>query len=647
MMIDRFFQQIPPESAGHRLLPMVLDCALTQSDEREFLQSAVEEIATRLPARQTLLVQGTKGAWRTLVKHPPSDGDGPSIEWLAESLDSGEPVIHPPWGLAPLSSNQNDGCLLVVEMSATKLDATDLDSLAAAIAAAREIFMLRHEPLRKAARLAALLEMTTEWNQTHSTDELLEQMAHAATRLLGAERATIFLFDSQQKNLIGKPALGVENETLIVPAGSGVVGEVVKTGQPRRIDADIADEQQQIHREVDQRLGFETRSLLCVPLIDSQGQVMGAFELINKVRGNFSESDQAALTELAAHAAVAIETTRHVQQLETTRRVAADEAAGQVQLIGHSPAMQELRETIERVAGTDLAILVTGENGTGKEVVAQMIHYLSPRRDEVLVAVNCAAITESLLESELFGHEKGAFTDAHQSRPGKFELADLGTLFLDEIGDMSPGGQAKLLRVLEEKVVVRVGGSTPIPTNARIIAATNQNLAELVREKRFREDLFFRLNVVTLELPPLRERGDDILELAEFFLKQFSAKARRQPPRFTAAARKRLLSHAWPGNVRELRNMMERLAYLSTSDVIDAADLPFIQSPTATREKENQIRLDLDLTEATRQFQIDYIQQHLDAAGGNVTAAARRMGMHRSNLYRKMRQLKMNSEEVD
>ena len=182
-----------------------------------------------------------------------------------------------------------------------------------------------------------------------------------------------------------------------------------------------------------------------------------------------------------------------------------------MQLIGESPAIEALRSTIRRVADTELAILILGENGTGKEVVSQSIHYLSRRRDEPFIAVNCAAITETLLESELFGHEKGAFTDAHESRQGKFELASGGTLFLDEIGDLSLGGQAKLLRVLEEKVVVRVGGSKPIHTDARVIAATNQNLAEMVRQKRFRQDLYFRLNVVTLDLPPLRERGDDVM----------------------------------------------------------------------------------------------------------------------------------------
>ena len=211
-----------------------------------------------------------------------------------------------------------------------------------------------------------------------------------------------------------------------------------------------------------------------------------------------------------------------------------DQAAEDVRLVGNSPAIEALRSTVRRVADTDLAVLVLGENGTGKEVVSQLIHYRSPRRDRPFVAVNCAAIAETLLESELFGHEKGAFTDAHESRPGKFEIAAGGTLLLDEIGDLSPGGQAKLLRVLEEKVVVRVGGSKPIPVDVRVIAATNQNLADMVRARKFRQDLFYRLNVVVLELPPLRDRGDDILLLADHFLTDFCRRARRKPPKFSA-----------------------------------------------------------------------------------------------------------------
>ena len=195
--------------------------------------------------------------------------------------------------------------------------------------------------------------------------------------------------------------------------------------------------------------------------------------------------------DLACHAATALVNTQEVEQLLSVRKQMADHAAQGVKLIGESPAVEALRSTIQRVADTELAILILGENGTGKEVVAQLVHYLSQRRDQPFVAVNCAAIAETLLESELFGHEKGAFTDAHEARAGKFELATGGTLFLDEIGDLSLGGQAKLLRVLEEKVVVRVGGSQPIHTDARVLAATNQNLAEMVREKKFREESVF------------------------------------------------------------------------------------------------------------------------------------------------------------
>jgi Nif-specific regulatory protein len=302
--------------------------------------------------------------------------------------------------------------------------------------------------------------------------------------------------------------------------------------------------------------------------------------------------------------------------------------------------MEALRSTVARVADTDLAVLILGENGTGKEVVARCVHYLSRRRHEPFIAVNCAALTETLLESELFGHEKGAFTDAHERRIGKFELASGGTLFLDEIGDMSLGGQAKLLRVLEEKLVVRVGGSTSIHTDARVLAATNQQLAELVRQKRFREDLYFRLNVVTLELPPLRDRGDDILVLAEQFLSDFSRQARRKLPHLTAAARKRLLGHAWPGNVRELRNLMERIAYLTNDEKVDADELAFIMSPRG--DDSAWLPSDMTLADATREFQIQFIQKQIQRAQGNMTSAAERLGLHRANLYRKMRQLDLD-----
>lgn len=632
--------QIAADSLGHQVLPHLIQIARNNQDGSSFLNSALPCIATHaLPIQISFaaIVQGVKGQWRQLASF--GTETGLPGEFLADVLDADEPRQSDAWSAAPLYPNSDQ--VLLIQASPLP-DSSQTASLSAAVAVVLDIARQTGSNRQRADRLSAMLEMTVRWNQTQETGQLLQTMVETSTQLLGAERATIFLLDPNSSMLIGRPALGVDGGELRVSRGTGVVGQVVESGEPQRVDVDIAMEQAQIDRSVDEQLGFQTRSLVCVPMFDKDGKTIGAFELLNKKSGNFTQADEDALAELASHAAVAIENTQHVEYLKTTTKQIADQAAEKVRLIGESPAIQDLKETISRVAETELAVLTLGENGTGKEVVAQLIHYLSPRRDNVLVAVNCAAISETLLESELFGHEKGAFTDAHEARQGKFELADGGTLFLDEIGDMSLGGQAKLLRVLEEKVIVRVGGSQPIPTDARVIAATNQDLGQLVREKKFREDLFYRLNVVNLMLPPLRERGEDITTLGQHFLKDFCAKARRPVPRFTAAARKRLLGHSWPGNVRELRNMMERLAYLFNGDKVDAGDLSFVMTAGAD---EPIVPMDLPLTEATRQFQADYIERHIKRANGNMTEAAERMGLHRSNLYRKMKQLDMDTTE--
>lgn len=629
-------ERITSAPSGSNLLVQLIDQSLGSSAESEFLASALKLIKKTANSTGVVLVQGIKGQWR-VIAHA-GQGDGLPAELLADTLDTEVCKQADGWTAAPLFRPNQSGKLLACD---TTIDPAEFDSITAALGLALESFQRRSIQARRALRLETILEMTVHWNQSRETDQLLEQIAQASTRLLGAERATIFLPDSSGSSLIGKPALGVEGGEIRIPINAGVVGQVMQSGQPARVDSDVTAEQQQIHREVDQQLGFQTRTILCVPMTDTNGKTIGAFELINRNEGNFTDEDETALCELASHASVAIENTQHVEELVTSKRKVAAQAAGQVQMIGQCAAIENLKNTIEKVADTDLVILITGENGTGKEVVAQMIHYLSSRRDEVLVAVNCAAISESLLESELFGHEKGAFTDAHQAREGKFELANNGTLFLDEIGDMSLDGQSKLLRVLEEKKVVRVGGSIPIPTNARVIAATNQELADLISERKFRQDLYFRLNVVPIELPALRARGDDILLLAEHFLVEFCAKARRETPAISASARKRLLAHPWPGNIRELRNMMERLAYLTDGRRIDAKDLDFVNSPITS---DSAIPMDLPLTEATRQFQVDYIGRHIDRSKGNMTDAAVKMGLHRSNLYRKMKQLGMGEQ---
>jgi len=608
-----------------------------------FLAGALPLLAAAAGADYLALMRGEKGTWRTLA----DSGLERALpeELLADVLDGGQMASSGPWLAAPVAPKAGSGELVALHLPQPAY-APQQQQFARLLEPFRQTLRdvrLRQRQSQRIRRLEAVLEIAGQWNQTHEMEPLLVKMAEASTRLLEAERASIFLWDRQSRTLVGRPALGVEGGELRIADDTGVVGQVVHSGEPRRVDADIEHEQREIDRRVDKQLGFQTQSLLCVPLRGAKGELFGAFEVINKINGNFTDDDQAALAELAGHAAIALENTQQYEQLLKSRNQMAERAAEGVELIGDCPAIEALRSTIRRVAPTDLSVLVLGENGTGKEVVSQLVHYLSDRRNEPFVAVNCAALTETLLESELFGHEKGAFTDAHEARAGKFELASGGTLFLDEIGDMSLGGQAKLLRVLEEKVVVRVGGSKPITTDVRVFAATNQDLAELVRQKKFREDLFFRLNVVTLEMPPLRERGDDLLLLAEHFLNRFCAAAGRKPPKFTAAARKRLLGHTWPGNVRELRNLMERLAYLSQGEKVDAEDLAFILTPQP--EGAGVFSLDHTLAEATKQFQGEYINRHIERARGNMTEAARRLGLHRSNLYRKMRQLGMNIDE--
>jgi len=485
------------------------------------------------------------------------------------------------------------------------------------------------ETLRVASRLAQIFE----------TVPLLEAIAQEATRMLDCDRASIFIWDRPNQKLLACPALGVEGRTLYLPDNAGIVGTVVQSGQIIRVDDAYHDKR--FDQSVDKKSGYRTRNLLCVPLLDSDGKLIGAFEGINKNRGAFDTDDEDILTQLGIQAAVALRNTREREMLLRTHQQLAEQLHGGVRIVGNSLPIKALRQTIERLSGTELPVLILGESGTGKEVVAQSLHFRGPRAGNPFVAVNCAALTESLLESELFGHEKGAFTDARETHKGKFELADGGTIFLDEIGDMSAGGQAKLLRVLEQRIITRVGGTQPIHVDVRIIAATNINLAEAVRQKKFREDLYYRLSVVTLDLPPLRNRAEDIVLLAEFFLRQFCPKARRPVLELSAEAQRRLTTHGWPGNVRELRNLMERVAFLSASDKVEAEDLSFILSPQH-EDAEAPLGCDLGLMKATYRFQEQYILKARTLAKGNMSEVARMLGLHRSNLYRKMKQLGMD-----
>jgi transcriptional regulator with GAF, ATPase, and Fis domain len=604
-----------------------------------------------------------------------------TLALVADAAESRRPVRR--GDLAAYSGSPDDSgwttepWVLVVRQSPTAAAPRDTtaskdDDLRRAVQVLAVLIGMQNQAdavVRHSSHLRTLLDASIRWSMIDDPDELLVAVASAATEMLGAERASIFLWDKRRGKLVGRPALGVEGGRLEVDDDAGIVGAVLGSGAPQIWTAGD-DRESEVNRSVDRKLRFVTRSLVAVPMRYASGEIVGVFEVINKIgqdRGvpdrkamSFDKNDVQRLTDLSRHAAAAIHAVQTRHRLTRTRDRLISDAASTYQVIGNSPAIRTLRDTISRVAPTELAVLALGENGTGKEVIARSLHFQSHRRDEPFVAVNCAALVESLLESELFGHERGAFTDAHQARPGKFELASGGTLFLDEIGDMSPGGQAKLLRVLEDKIVVRVGGSVPIPVDVRIIAATNQSLPELVAARRFREDLFFRLNVVSFRLPPLRERGDDILMLADHFLSQFAAQIGRVKPTFSDSARRAMLAYRWPGNVRELRNVMERASYLAPGDILGETDLGLANGAGPTKPRpdaepaglgrpaaQSAAESGTSLTAATADFQVELIKQAIERQRGNMTAAAQSLGLHRSNLYRKMRQLGMNTDRWD
>jgi len=314
------------------------------------------------------------------------------------------------------------------------------------------------------------------------------------------------------------------------------------------------------------------------------------------------------------------------------------------EMIGGSPSMARVREMIARVAPTDARVLVTGESGTGKELVAAAIHYGSPRRDRPFIRVNCAAIPRDLVESEMFGHEKGAFTGASDRRIGRFELAHTGTLFLDEVGDLGLDAQAKLLRAIEAREIERVGGGKSIRVDVRIVSATNRDLARCVMDGSFREDLYFRLNVIPIEVPPLRERPVDIAALVTHFSALHHARTGRRAPTWTPAAMDTLVQYRWPGNVRELANIVERLAILHAGGDVGERDIrAVLPMDGGVRRTEDPLpdptALDHSLSDTLDAHERTLIVRALSAATGNVADAARRLRTDRANLYRRMRRL--------
>jgi two-component system nitrogen regulation response regulator NtrX len=337
-----------------------------------------------------------------------------------------------------------------------------------------------------------------------------------------------------------------------------------------------------------------------------------------------------------------------LEQLKRENRSLKADLAEQDQMIGSSPGIRRVRELIEQSAASDARILILGENGTGKELVAREIHRLSARAAGPFVEVNCASIPETLIESELFGHEKGSFTGALSRRKGKFELADHGTLFLDEIADMSLATQSKVLRVIQELSFERVGGEVPVHVDVRLIAATNKNIQEETRLGRFREDLYFRINVVPIHVPALRERLEDLDELLEYFLERFRREGRAAPRRLSPEGREALTRYSWPGNIRELKNFVERITIMAEGELITPETVRRYLTLHEEGERDEAYRgfEAMKLSEARDEFEREFLLRKLEELGGNISRASEALGITPSNLHNKIKKYGINVKDL-
>lgn len=375
-------------------------------------------------------------------------------------------------------------------------------------------------------------------------------------------------------------------------------------------------------------------SLMCVPLLNLDRAIGLIYLDTTNPAARFTDADLQLVSAIAGIASMALESARQVEWLGNENQRLRAEVDLEHDMVGDSPAMREVYQLIERVASTESTVLVYGESGTGKELCARAIHRNSGRRDQPFVAINCAALTETLLESELFGHERGAFTGAVTQKRGQLEMANSGTIFLDEMGEISPALQAKLLRVLQERDFMRVGGTRSIPLNIRVIAATNKDLKKATKDGTFREDLYYRLNVVAITMPPLRDRKEDIPQLANYFAAKYAEKCNRRIMGISPDAGTLLKQYDWPGNIRELENAIERAVVLGSSGIILPEDLP-----EALHETPAQSMRSSTYHEAVRQLKRQLILTSMDQSEGKITEAARLLGVHSNYLHRLIRNL--------
>jgi Nif-specific regulatory protein len=492
-------------------------------------------------------------------------------------------------------------------------------------------------------KLAAILAISQKMNSERDLGALLDLIAREATNVLLCDRASIFLLDRERHELWSKVALG-SDEILRFDASMGIAGQAATTGET--VNVKDAYSHPQFYNAIDGQTGYRTRNVLAVAVRNQKGVIIGAFEALNKRVGAFSQRDEDFLDALASHAAIAIENAQLIGELRRHEDELAQQNAHLLRevesrysthgIIGAGPRIQQVVRLIERIRDSLVNVLVTGESGTGKELVAKAIHYTSARARRPFVALNCAALPETLLESELFGIEKGVATGV-ESRMGQFQKADGGTLFLDEIGDLSLIAQAKILRVLEERVLERVGGRHAIPVDVRLLAATNKDLETEIARGAFREDLYYRIKVVHIHMPPLREIREEIGLLANHFLKEYCVEAGRPALEFSPEVMRRLTAAPWPGNIRQLRNEVMRLAAIARRNPI--VDEDFGEAPAAPRAalaaaKPSQPQ---SLKAAVSQLEKQMILGALERTRNNQQQAARNLGLSRQGLINKMK----------
>ena len=498
--------------------------------------------------------------------------------------------------------------------------------------------MERHSPLIDSP-LACLREISSWVNSVLDLDRLLELIIDTATRMMEAKASSLMLLDEKTKKLFFKVATGEKSEEVMqyeINLGEGIAGYVAKHGDPLLIP-DVSKDSRWDMR-ISEYTGFQTNSIACVPMkID--GKVIGVVEIIDKEDGSpIQIEDMKTLTSFADLASMAIGHARKIDRFIKENKDLKKELNNRHHIVGESRCLQKVISDAIKVANSKTSTMILGESGTGKELLARLIHQTGQRKDKPLVVINCAALPDTLLESELFGHEKGSFTGAVSRKIGKFEFADGGTLFLDEIGEMSSGMQAKLLRVIQEGIFYRIGGLTPITVDVRIISATNRDIELEVSERRFREDLYYRLNVVQIHMPALRERKEDIPILSNYFLNIFKNESGFPDLKISDIAMEKILEYDWPGNVRELRNAIERAVVMGNGKEIMPEDLPIMNQKPVTPGLE----IGLDLKNALDKFKKEFIAQNLKHTGGNRSKAAKIMGIQRTYLSRLISQYNLS-----